>query len=58
MQKELEMKTVIASNNDKPGVVTETKILNQVIKAIPTGWKHELDERHAEITFEELQLKD
>ena len=40
LQKELEsafeMKTVIAGHSGKPGVVTEAKILNRVIRAVPT----------------------
>ena len=42
IQKELEsafeMKTVIAGHSGKPGVVTEAKILNRIIRAVPTGW--------------------
>ena len=61
LQKELEiafeMKTVIAGHSGKPGVVTEAKILNRIIRAVPTGWEYECDQRHAEIILEELDLK-
>ena len=46
------MKTVIAGHSGKPGVVTEAKILNRIIRAVPTGWEYECDQRHAEIVLE------
>ena len=61
LQKELEsafeMKTVIAGHSRKPGVVIEAEILNRVIRAVPTGWEYECDQRHAKIILEELDLK-
>ena len=53
-----EIKTVIAGHSGKPGVVTEAKILNRVLRAVPTGWEYECDQRHADIILEELDLKD
>ena len=50
------MKTVIAGHSGKPGVVTEAKIINRIIRAVPTGWEYECDQRHAEIILEELDL--
>ena len=47
-----EMKTVIAGHSSDPEVVTEAKILNRVIRAVPTGWEYECDQRHAEIIIE------
>jgi hypothetical protein len=61
LQKELEsafeMKTVISGHSSKPGVVTEAKILNRVIRAVPAGWEYDFDQRHAEIILGELDLK-
>ena len=46
------MKTVIAGHSDGEGVVREAKILNRIIRAVPTGWEYECDQRHAEIILE------
>ena len=51
------MKTVIAGHSGAKGVVTEAKILNRVIRAVPSGCEYECDQRHVEIILEELQLQ-
>ena len=62
LQKELESafetKTDMAGHSRKPGVATEAKILNRVIRAVPTRWDYNCDQRHAEIIPEELDFKD
>ena len=50
------MKTVIAGHSARPGVVSEAKILNRVVRAILEGSEYECDQRHAEIFLEELQM--
>ena len=50
------MKTVIAGHSNDKGVVREAKILNRIIRAVPTGWEYESYQRHAEIILEELKL--
>ena len=57
LEEAFEMKTVIAGHSGADGVVTEAKILNRVIRAVPSGWEYECDQRHAEIILEELQLQ-
>ena len=57
LEEAFEMKTVIAGHSGSDGVVTEAKILNRVIRAVPSGWEYECDQRHAEIILEELQLQ-
>ena len=52
------MKIVIAGHSRKPGVATEAKILNRVIRAVPSGWECECDQGQAEIILEEVDLKD
>ena len=58
LESAFEMKTVIAGHSRREGVTTEAKILNRVIRAVPSGWEYEPDQRHVEIILEELRLKD
>ena len=53
-----DMKTVIAGHGTaEEGVVAESIILNRVIRAVPSAWEYECDQRHAEIILEELDMQ-
>ena len=36
----------------------EGKVLNRIVRAIPTGWEYEADPRHAEIIVKEMGVQD
>ena len=50
------MKTTIVGHSKRVGVVAEGKILNRIIRACPAGWESECEQRHVEVTVEELDL--
>ena len=50
--------TVIARHTVDVEGVAEARVLNRVIRVVPTGWEYECDQSHAQIIIEELQLQD
>ena len=41
---------------DEPGMETEGKILNRIVRVTKDGWQLEADPRHAELIIQELGL--
>ena len=55
LRKRFEIKVCIVSRDAED--VTETKILNRIIRATADGWELEADPKHAKLIIEELGLK-
>ena len=50
------MKTQLVGHSKREGALREAKILNRVVRATEDGWEYECDQRHVEITLEQLGL--
>ena len=51
-----EMKSSVVGHSNLPGVVSEGKILNRIIRTTTNGWEYECDPRHIEVLVEQLEL--
>ena len=56
LEKKFDVKTQVVGHSGREDVQREAKILNRVIRATQDGWEYECDQRHVEITLEQLGL--
>ena len=52
-----EVKTSVVGGRPDLGDVSEARILNRVIRIIPSGWEYEAGQRHADLIIAELGVE-